>query len=210
MCKEFTVIPVDRVVDKKWMIGKIWRATTQGVGEPQESLYLGGTRTWRCRNARRSWTRGSRRSRPRRHSAPDWHSLERPEYEANFELSNYVLGVNVVNFYILENFFGCQHFRIDWPWCDIIFRTGTGHHYWNGVSCMKELAVTGWPDCANFRLLGDCYLWPVYWKLQKYRKFYDHVFPQYQLCLKFDKNLFGLHFGQLFRNLIWSPCWQSM
>jgi hypothetical protein len=27
----------------------------------------------------------------------------------------------------------------------------------------------GWPDVANFRLLGDCLLGAVFWKLQKYR-----------------------------------------
>jgi hypothetical protein len=43
---------------------------------------------------------------------------------------------------------------------------------------------------TNFRLLGDCLLWPRL------------------LGFNFGKNLFGSHFGWFFHKRIWSPCRQ--
>jgi hypothetical protein len=36
--------------------------------------------------------------------------------------------------------------------------------FWAGLSCSGQ---AGWPDWANFRPLGDCLPWAVFWKLQK-------------------------------------------
>jgi hypothetical protein len=55
----------------------------------------------------------------------------------------------------------------------------------------------GWPDWANFRLLCVCFT------MGGSRKFVDYFFPSFVFIL--TKNLFGLHFGLLFQNLIWSP-----
>jgi hypothetical protein len=33
---------------------------------------------------------------------------------------------------------------------------------------------------------------------------WDTSFQQYQICINLDKTLLGLHFGRLFRQLIWS------
>jgi hypothetical protein len=48
-----------------------------------------------------------------------------------------------------------------------------------------------WPDWANFRSLGDCFVWTVSWKLQTLPAFLGQSFPQLRLHINFGKN--GLH-----------------
>jgi hypothetical protein len=55
-----------------------------------------------------------------------------------------------------------------------------------------------WPDWAIFHLLGGCLLWAVFWKLQNLPKLLGHFFTRQKLCINFNKNWVGLHFGQLF------------
>jgi hypothetical protein len=47
----------------------------------------------------------------------------------------------------------------------------------------------------------------VYWAIVFFGQFIEilgYFFPQYQLCINFDKKMVGLHFGRLFHKLVWS------
>jgi hypothetical protein len=46
----------------------------------------------------------------------------------------------------------------------------------------------GWPDRVNFRLLGNCFLWTVLWR----------IFPRKMSCTNFDKKWVWCHFGRFF------------
>jgi hypothetical protein len=53
----------------------------------------------------------------------------------------------------------------------------------------------GWPDAqyaspTNFRPMGDCILWVVFWQLYYLPKILGYFFPKYKLCVDLDnKNL---------------------
>jgi hypothetical protein len=47
------------------------------------------------------------------------------------------------------------------------------------------------PDWANFCPMGDCLLWEVNWKSQKWPTFLCYTFPKYRLCIYFDKKCAG-------------------
>jgi hypothetical protein len=63
--------------------------------------------------------------------------------------------------------------------------------------------ATGWPDWAIFRPRGDCLL-PTDIKITKIASNFGLLFPEYRLCIYFDKRRLGLHFGLFFHKLIWS------
>jgi hypothetical protein len=50
----------------------------------------------------------------------------------------------------------------------------------------------------------------IFWTLQKKHKYLIFLFPRKKLCIKFDKKWDGLHFGQYFEKLTWSPCSQGL
>jgi hypothetical protein len=53
---------------------------------------------------------------------------------------------------------------------------------------------SGWPDLANFRLLGDCFLWVVF-VVQIFGLFFSH---EKELFINFYRKWVGLHFGRFF------------
>jgi hypothetical protein len=58
--------------------------------------------------------------------------------------------------------------------------------------------------------MGDCLLWAVYRKLQKYVVHnLGLLFPWSGFCINFEKKIDGLNFGRLFHKLIWSP-WRQI
>jgi hypothetical protein len=78
--------------------------------------------------------------------------------------------------------------------------------FWNAngpqVACFLNSV---WPDWANFRLMVNCLLWVVFWKLQKWPTFLVFFFPQFKLCINFDINVLGYILGDLLHKLVWSP-----
>jgi hypothetical protein len=72
--------------------------------------------------------------------------------------------------------------------------------------CVERKRWTGWPDWANFRLMGGCLLWVVFFKIAEVAHTYVLHFSK---CISyifiFAKKRDGLHFGRLFHKLIWSP-----
>jgi hypothetical protein len=59
----------------------------------------------------------------------------------------------------------------------------------------KRLALqSGWPDWANFCLLGDCFLWVVFYYSS--RLFLGQLFPRKNIFINFDKKWVRQHFGQ--------------
>jgi hypothetical protein len=70
----------------------------------------------------------------------------------------------------------------------------------HGHKSKYSLAVV-WPDWANFRPLGDCFLWTVSWNC-----ILCHSFPQLRFRINFGKKWIGLHFGRIFHRLFWSHC----
>jgi hypothetical protein len=74
-----------------------------------------------------------------------------------------------------------------------------------GENILKIItSVPGWPDWANFRLLGNCLLWAVILKIIEVGQNLSHFFPQEQLYINFDKRSAGLDFGWFFHKIIWS------
>jgi hypothetical protein len=59
---------------------------------------------------------------------------------------------------------------------------------------------TGWPDSANFRLLGDCLLWMCFLKFTKVAQIFGLLFSHDTscLCINFAKKMFRTHFGRFF------------
>jgi hypothetical protein len=57
---------------------------------------------------------------------------------------------------------------------------------------------SGWPDWANFRALGDCFLWAVFWKLQKKHRYLYCLCPRKKLRIKCDEKWVGLTFLAIF------------
>jgi hypothetical protein len=49
-----------------------------------------------------------------------------------------------------------------------------------------------WPDWANFCLLSNCFLGPVFFNLQKRYKFFWPLYPRLKLCINFDQKRLGL------------------
>jgi hypothetical protein len=47
-------------------------------------------------------------------------------------------------------------------------------------------SLAGWPDWANFRLLGNCLLWAIFKKFQTSPKILCCGFPRYKSCSIFD------------------------
>jgi hypothetical protein len=45
--------------------------------------------------------------------------------------------------------------------------------------------MTGWPDCANFRLLDDSLLWAVFLKMTEVSQIFGQRFPRKTLCVNF-------------------------
>jgi hypothetical protein len=82
-------------------------------------------------------------------------------------------------------------------------------HFRHPQFCVKILwLVPGWPDWANFRLFGDCFLLAVF--LENYK---SNLSPHLFLCffsssdyiLILTNKWTGLHFWRFFYKLIWSP-----
>jgi hypothetical protein len=48
--------------------------------------------------------------------------------------------------------------------------------------------------------VGDCFLWAVFRKLQKYYKHFWLLFPRIRLCIYCDKKLLGYILGEFFAN----------
>jgi hypothetical protein len=67
----------------------------------------------------------------------------------------------------------------------------------------------GWPDRANLRSMGDCVIWAVTWKLQKYSTFFGYFIPWLIFCTNCGKKWVGLHFGWFFTNSSGHPVWSS-
>jgi hypothetical protein len=59
---------------------------------------------------------------------------------------------------------------------------------------------TGWPDWANFRLLGGCFLWSVWSKITKMAQILSHYFPVKVINKIWPKNGFGYVLGDVFKN----------
>jgi hypothetical protein len=60
----------------------------------------------------------------------------------------------------------------------------------------------GWPDLANFRLLGDCILYAVFLKIAETA----HIFWATFYHINFGQKWVKIQFGPFFQKLIWSPC----
>jgi hypothetical protein len=44
-------------------------------------------------------------------------------------------------------------------------------------------------------------------KITRVAQSFGLLFPRYQLCIHFARKLVGVHFGRLFRKLIWDRCY---
>jgi hypothetical protein len=65
----------------------------------------------------------------------------------------------------------------------------------------------GWPDWANFSLLGCCFFGRFFFKkIMKYPKILGFFFSMEKLSTTCDRNGLGWHFGLLFHKLVWPPC----
>jgi hypothetical protein len=62
--------------------------------------------------------------------------------------------------------------------------------------------LPGWPDWATFRQWGDCFMWAVFRKSQKWRKFFSTVPAMYS----FRRITCWAKAWATFRKRIWSPC----
>jgi hypothetical protein len=56
---------------------------------------------------------------------------------------------------------------------------------------------------SNFRPLGNCFLWAVFFNCKSSPQIWV-LFPRLRLGINFDKKIVGLHFGRIFHKLIWS------
>jgi hypothetical protein len=83
---------------------------------------------------------------------------------------------------------------------DIIWVAGMTKHE-------QGASLSGWPDCANFRPMGDCLLFTL-GSFLSYRispHFCDTVVLIIEYVLILAKIWVGLHFVRFFQKLIWSP-----
>jgi hypothetical protein len=91
--------------------------------------------------------------------------------------------------------------------------TGGTLLFTDGVLLNKKLKHwrSGWPDWANFRLLGGCLLRTALWKWQIVGQIFRLFFKWYKSCIKSDRKMFGdtFYLGDFFHKLIWSPCSRS-
>jgi hypothetical protein len=69
----------------------------------------------------------------------------------------------------------------------------------------KNLSSPGWPDWANFRLLGDSILWAVVWILQKWRTFLGYFFHGTGYVIILTKIWLGYILGVFFINASGHP-----
>jgi hypothetical protein len=107
----------------------------------------------------------------------------------------------------------CTHFNFfqdfsynlssDKKWCQDCIR-------WVAASCQSGQHLSGrcaiqsgWSDWANFCQLCDCFIRAVFWNIHQ---IFGRLFSTGKTyILIFYKEWTGLHFGRLFRKLIWSP-----
>jgi hypothetical protein len=101
---------------------------------------------------------------------------------------------------------------VDWFYfpkqCSFLHIINTGTNTKRGSISHTSFDSTlraGWPDWANFRPLGDCLLWAVFFHLQKYLIY----FPRWSSWINIDQKWIGQNFGLLFHKLIWSPWLRS-
>jgi hypothetical protein len=65
---------------------------------------------------------------------------------------------------------------------------------------------SGWPDRANFRLWGDCFLWVAFVKITEAAQIVGLFFHgSIYVPSIFRKKWIGLHFGRHFNKRIWTP-----
>jgi hypothetical protein len=67
------------------------------------------------------------------------------------------------------------------------------------------VSPSGWPDWANFRLMGWLFTSGSFFNYRSSPTFWAALFPRYKWCIFFDKKWIWLHFGTFFHKLIWSP-----
>jgi hypothetical protein len=63
----------------------------------------------------------------------------------------------------------------------------------------------GWPDWANFRLLGPCFLWAGFFNCRYSQNVWATFFQGLKLYVNFDYKWVGPHFGRSFGKRAWSP-----
>jgi hypothetical protein len=65
------------------------------------------------------------------------------------------------------------------------------------------ISRTGWPDWANFRPLGNCFLRAKFWKL--YAEV-DQIFTTVKVKHYFWQKWVGIDLGSFFQKHVWAPC----
>jgi hypothetical protein len=89
--------------------------------------------------------------------------------------------------------------------------------YWCSDALLASLRVghwrrkSEWPDWVNFRQLGDCWRWAVFFENYRSSPNFCATFSTVNVlryCINFDKNCAERHLGQFYHKLIWSP-WQT-